>query len=157
MSVILLALVIRGGWHVTQAKDPITDRNRVTATLQGDNAKIIFRCAAGDVPTLTYAPDEFLGGGGVRYALRDFIYRFDEGKAQLESWKYQDTYATAYSTKRAVEFVTKMLQARQLVVRAERYDQRLIDSSFDLAGRQRHSTRRSKPAAFDKVSPGLSA
>jgi hypothetical protein len=134
MISVVLALAIRAGWEVTAAKDPITDSTNVTASIRGNNAKIIFRCAAGERPTLAYVPDEFLGGGGVRYALRDFIYRFDAGEPQRESWKHLNTYATPYSTKRAVAFVTGMIGARQLAIRAVRYDGRQIDSSFDLSG-----------------------
>jgi hypothetical protein len=54
--------------------------------------------------------------------------------AESHSWKDLDTYAVSYSTKNAVQFVTRMLQARRLVVRAIRYDRQTIDSTFDLAG-----------------------
>lgn len=130
----LIALAAQVGWQVTRAVDPITDKTEVRASLRGDNADMVFSCAAGERPTLQYVPAEFLGGGGVRYALRDFTYRFDSQPAALESWKYLDHYAVPYSTKAAVAFVTKMIQSRKLVVRAERYDGRLIDSTFDLAG-----------------------
>jgi hypothetical protein len=127
-------LMIRIGWQVSQAKDPITDQNNVTAVIRGDNASIEFRCAVGEKPSLAYVPDEFLGGGGTSYALRDFIYRFDGAKPELESWKHLNRYAVPYSEKRAAAFVTKMIGAKQLVIRAERYDGRRIDSIFDLTG-----------------------
>lgn len=134
MFAVMLALMIRADWQVSQAKDPITDRTNITASIRGDNASMVFRCAAGEKPSLTYQPDEFLGGGGIRYQLRDFIFRFDGGQPQMESWKYLDAYATPYSTKASVAFVTRMIRSRQLAIRSERYDGRLIDSIFDLEG-----------------------
>jgi hypothetical protein len=117
---LLLAVAQTAGWHVSQKQDPMTDKTEVQK------------------PMLVYQPDTFLGGGpgryGTAYGLRDFVFRFDGGKPQLESWKYLDTYAVSYSTKNAVQFVTRMLQARRLVVRAIRYDRQTIDSTFDLAG-----------------------
>jgi hypothetical protein len=142
MISMVLALMIRAGWEVTAAKDPITDRTNVTASIRGDNAQIIFRCAVGEKPTLSYVPDQFLGGGGISYQLRDFIYRFDAGEPQRESWKHLNSYATPYSTKRAVAFVTGMIGAKQLAIRAARYDGRQIDSTFDLTG---------APQAFNKA------
>jgi hypothetical protein len=135
---LLLAVAQTAGWHVSQKQDPMTDKTEVQAELRGDNASLILMCSAGEKPMLVYQPDTFLGGGpgryGTAYDLRDFVFRFDGGKPQLESWKYLDTYAVSYSTKNAVQFVTRMLQARRLVVRAIRYDRQTIDSTFDLAG-----------------------
>lgn len=142
MFPLLIAGFLAGGWQVSQTPDSITDKLDVRATLRGDNAEIVFECSPGDKPSLIYAPDEFLGGGGVRYELRDFTYRFDGAAPQVESWKHLDRYATPYSTKAAVAFVIKMIGAGKLVIRAERYDGRLIDSSFELAG---------SPQAFDQA------
>lgn len=134
MLAALMALALQSHWEITRKPDPISDLTEVHATLRGDNAEITFMCTAGTTPVLIYQPDAFLGGGIGRYELRDFVFRFDGGKPQLESWKYVDNYAASYSTKNAVRFVTSMIQSRSLVVRAERYDRRTIDSTFDLAG-----------------------
>jgi hypothetical protein len=134
----VLALLQAIGWHVTEKPDPMTDRIQVQAVLRGDNAELAFMCSTGTTPLLVYQPDTFLGGGpgryGTAYDLRDFTYRLDSGQPHLESWKYLDTYAVAYSTKNAVRLVSGMLQAGKLVVRALRYDGMMIDSEFDLAG-----------------------
>lgn len=146
MLAALMAVALQPGWQVSDKRDPITDKTEVRATLRGDNAEMVFMCTAGEKATLIYAPDEFLGGGpgryGTQYQLRDFIFRFDGGQPQLESWKYLNTYAASYSTKSAAEFVTRMIQSHTLVVRAQRYDDRTIDSTFDLAG---------APAAFHQA------
>lgn len=134
MFVMLGALMVQAGWQVSEAKDPITDRINVTASIRGDNASIVFRCAAGEKPSLIYLSDEFLGGGGIRYQLRDFVFRFDSGQPKRESWKYLDGYAQPYSTKASVAFVAGIIQSNRLAVRAERYDGRRIESIFDLAG-----------------------
>jgi len=138
----LFMLAQVAGWQVTEKRDPMNDQLEVHATLRGDNAELIFMCGNGK-PVLIYQPDEFLGGGpgryGTAYDLRDFTYRFDASKPELESWKYLDRYAVAYSTANAVRFVTSMIKSQKLVVRALRYDRRTIDSTFDLAG---------SPAAF---------
>lgn len=146
MFAALMAVALQSGWQVSDKRDPMTDKTEVRATLRGDNAEMVFMCTAGEKPMLIYAPDEFLGGGpgryGTQYDLRDFISRFDGGQPQLESWKYLNTYAAAYSTKNAVRFVANMIQSHTLVVRAERYDNRTIDSTFDLTG---------APAAFHQA------
>lgn len=134
MMIFASVLMLASQWTVTESLDPITDKNEVRAALRGDNAELVFLCARGEKPTLIYAPDGFLGGGIGRYELRDFIYRFDAEEPQRESWKYVRGYAAAYSEKRAAAFVTKMLQSQRLVVRAERYDRTVIDSTFDLTG-----------------------
>lgn len=138
MLLALTAVALQTSWQVSQKRDPMTDKVEVSATLRGDNAAIVFMCAAGEKPTLVYTPDEFLGGGpgryGTQYDLRDFVFRFDGGRPELESWKYLDTYAVSYSTKSAVSFVSRIIQSQSLVVRAMRYDRRTIDSTFKLAG-----------------------
>lgn len=134
MFPLLLAVLSAGGWQISEARDPITDKLEMTAKLRGDNAAIVFECAAGERPILSYQPDEFLGGGGIRYELRDFIFRFDAAKAERASWKHLDDYATPYTDKAAAAFVTKLLGSRKLAVRAERYDGRHIESLFDLDG-----------------------
>jgi hypothetical protein len=134
LALIVAAATSVGGWTVTEQRDPITDRTEVSASLEGDNAKLVFMCSAGTRSVLVYQPAVFLGGRGSSYELRDFVYRFDDGQPQRDSWKYLDAYATPYSEKAARAFTTRMLDARRLVVRAERYDRGTVDSAFDLTG-----------------------
>lgn len=133
MLTLLLALAV-GQWTVDQKTDPMTDKADVTARLKGDAGSISFNCQYGQKPILAFESDGFLGGGIGRYELRDFVYRFDDGLPQLESWKYVRDYAVPYDQKRAVAFAMQMMKAKKLVIRAERYDRATIDATFDLTG-----------------------
>lgn len=134
MLLALLATMFGTGWQVTEAVDPISDRVKVTARLDTDNAAIFFTCAKGEWPALSYQPQEFLGGAGLTFDVRSFIYRFDGRPAKRVGWRYFDRYATPVGRQAAVAFVTEMIKAKTLVIRAERYDHYLIDSSFRLDG-----------------------
>lgn len=136
---LLFALVALPGqasaeWKVTRETDPITDKIEVKAELSGDRASMVIFCSMNENPLLVFQPDVFLGGGGARYELRDFIFRFDDKPAERASWKYNDNYATAYNAKAVKSFVSKMLDSSRLRVRAIRYDNVVVDREFDLSG-----------------------
>lgn len=129
---ILLALAA-GLWTVDRNVDPVTDAVVASATLRGDNARLEFICGGGE-PQLAYEPDEYLGGGISHYVLRDMLIRFDDAPASRESWKYLSEYAVAYSQKNAGALLVKMLQSKRMVMRALRYDNSTITSTFELEG-----------------------
>lgn len=121
-------------WVIKREVDSMTDKVEVTAELKGDGASLIILCAGDARPLLIFRPDIFLGGGGSRYELRDFVHRFDDKPSETSSWKYNDHYATAYNVKAVKEFISKMLVSSRLRVRALRYDNTIIDREFDLSG-----------------------
>jgi hypothetical protein len=127
-------LMLLSGWHVSHSVDPMTDAAEATAVLVGDGGDLIVFCAQGGSPYLSFRSSTFLGGGIGRYELRDFYFRFDDAKMERQSWKYVRDEAFPYSDERAAEFVTKMIPAKQLRVRAVRYDRSYVDASFDLEG-----------------------
>gem|GEM_PF-3548023 len=134
MMVAALAMMLDGAWTIDKDR-AVFGPVYVTTSVRGDNAQIEFECAISMAPTLLYRPDSDLGGDGLRkYVLKELTYRFDDGSPERQSWRYRTDYASANSQADAAAFVTQMIGARTLVVRAVRDDNSYVESVFDLTG-----------------------
>lgn len=131
---ISVMMMLAGGWQVERSVDPITDATRTVASLSGSGGSIVFFCARGKNPEISFRSDTFLGGSTSRRELRDFTYRFDDERAVRNSWEYVRDSVYPIGNKNSAAFVTKMVTAKRLRVRALRYDNVYVDGDFDLTG-----------------------
>lgn len=142
MKPLLLAAVLmqaptiehEGNWEIQSHRDPITDREEVSATITMPEGQLAFMCTRGERSVLAVQPRAFLGGPQGRYELRDTWTRFDAAPAEMTSWKYAGDYATPYSTDAMDALIYRMRSASTLTIRMTSFDRSTVDLTFNLSG-----------------------
>lgn len=122
-----------GAWEVVTISDPITDEGRVIGILGTGRAFLGVKC---DEPGLDsiyiqFNSADYLGGRGVRSAVRELTYRFDQGTPLTNGWRYNETYALQSDRARVSEFVALLSGASRVVMRATTYDYKQVTQVFE--------------------------
>jgi hypothetical protein len=131
--VISLVLAAAAAWTVTSSVDPMFDRRHSIATTTNGPVTLYVECREQErgrpAWTVGIRYVEFLASDAVRLT----SFRFDDGKAVSDLWKYQNRDAFyQVSNPRVDPFVQGLKSGRRLLLRIEDVQGRLIDLRFRL-------------------------
>jgi hypothetical protein len=113
-------------------RDPITDQQRATATLRGEEGRIEIWCESpdwGDV-RVEFHSRRWLARGQFLTGQQPVTYRFDEGRPYRRLWHVRDRRASFDDKGRVVSFLTALMRSRRLVLRTRDVENHTFDSSF---------------------------
>ncbi|MGZ8997720.1 MAG: hypothetical protein ACXW2T_02585 [Allosphingosinicella sp.] len=119
---------------VERFQDAITDRASAQAVLREGGSRLVVGCeqAGGDIKVSVYS-DRWLVRGALFSGHRNFIYRFDQLRAERRLWVPGDRSASLVTKRRVGPFLRAMAESSQVVIRMRDVEDRWFDTRFRLA------------------------
>ena len=132
----LLALaMMQGPATFMEQADPMTDERLSVAMMTSGDAGFAIGCRGRDRSLqLIFMAGQHLIRTNWLTAARPFMFRFDNDEPVTSDWYYDGRFATQYSGPQLRRFLTRILSASRLRVRAYDYDGRAIDAEFAVEG-----------------------